>query len=288
MKQQEIPEKPGPSNLQKRLFTIIFEADTPGGKAFDVALLVLIFLSVATVMLETVGEINLQFGKIFLYIEWAVTLIFTIEYILRIYAVRNKSGYIFSFYGVIDFLAIVPTYVSLLFVGAHYLLTIRALRLLRIFRLFKLGRYFVESKVLMKAMAASRPKIIVFLVSVLTIVIFIGSVLYLIEHDKDSGFTSIPKSMYWAIVTLTTVGYGDIVPVTSLGKLLASMLMITGYAIIAVPTGIVSVELAEATRQEKEVSPSSQASKSERECAKCRLFGHDADADFCRKCGHKL
>lgn len=266
--------------FRRRLYDIIFKADTTAGKGFDIVLLLLIFLSVIAVMLETVEELDRRYHTLFLTIEWVVTVLFTLEYFLRIYCVQKPRYYIFSFYGLIDLLALLPTYISLVFVGSHYLLTIRALRLLRIFRVFKLARYLVEGRVLMQALRASRPKIIVFLTTVFAIVIFIGSLMYLIEGDADSGFTSIPRAVYWAIVTITTVGYGDIIPTTPLGQFLAAALMILGYAIIAVPTGIVSAELVEAKRHKNIPGVI--------ECGVCGKEGHDIDAQFCKYCGANL
>lgn len=272
--------RPDQGGLRADIHEVIFEADTPAGKAFDVILLILILYSIVVVMLETVGEVDRKFHDIFFYSEWVLTILFSIEYLLRIYSVKRPMKYITSFYGVVDLLAILPTYMSLVVAGSQYFLTIRALRLLRIFRVFKLARYLVESKVLIAAMRASRPKIIVFLGTVFTIVIIIGSAMYLIEGDQGNGFTSIPRSMYWAIVTLTTVGYGDITPVTTLGQFLSAILMIIGYAIIAVPTGIISVELAQATKQSEKVTT--------QVCMSCMAEGHAHDAKFCKYCGEKL
>lgn len=277
---QRKPHPPTPNNLRGRIHAIIFEADTPLGKLFDIVLLVLILASVLAVMLETVHELDSKYHTLFLTIEWIVTILFTIEYLLRIYSVMRPSKYIFSFYGIIDLMAILPAYISLLIAGSQYLLTIRALRLLRIFRVFKLARYLVEGRVLMHALKASRPKIIVFLTTIFSLVIFIGTLMYLIEGDSDSGFTSIPRSVYWAIVTITTVGYGDIAPVTTLGQMLSAALMVLGYAIIAIPTGIVSVELAQASRELKAVNTTS--------CPSCAKEGHDIDAEFCKFCGANL
>ena len=260
-----------------RLHEVIFEADTPAGKAFDVILLVAILLSVLAVMLESVAAVRELCGPQIRLIEWIITAFFSVEYVLRLLAVRRPAQYAASFFGLVDLLAILPSYLSLLVPGAHSLLAIRTLRLLRIFRVFKLARYVGEGQVLVAALRASRPKIIVFLWGVLTIVVIVGSLMYLIEGDAN-GFTSIPRSIYWAVVTLTTVGYGDIAPQTVLGQILASLLMITGYGIIAIPTGIVSVELAGAQRQ----AVSTQA------CPSCSAEGHDLDARYCRRCGAGL
>lgn len=280
--QVDNPEgKPPIPGLRRTLYTIIFEAETPKGKAFDIALLIFIVLSVLAVMLETVYEIDQSFHKWFIYSEWVLTILFTLEYFTRIYCVERPLKYIFSFYGVIDLLAILPTYLSIIFVGSQYLLTIRAIRLLRVFRIFKLARYLSESKLLLAAIKASRHKIIVFLIAVFAIVIFVGSLMYLVEGEAGSGFTSIPRSIYWAVVTVTTVGYGDITPVTAIGQMLSAGLMVLGYAMIAVPTGIVSVEIAEAVKQQE-------ADKLKAPCNNCKREGHDLDAGFCKYCGTKL
>lgn len=264
-----------PQNFRERLYEIIFEADTPAGKAFDVVLLVLIILSVVAVMLDSVNWINRKYHKELLAAEWAFTIIFSIEYFLRIFSARKPLAYIFSFYGMIDLLAILPSYLRLFLTGSHYLLVIRILRLLRVFRVLKLARYVRASRTLMVAMHESRHKIIVFLEVVLTLVIIMGSLMYLIE-GPDNGFSSIPRSIYWAIVTLTTVGYGDIAPQTVLGQTLASVIMIIGYAIIAVPTGILSVEIAKAGATLRTT------------CKNCHKTSHDDDARYCKYCGHKL
>lgn len=260
-----------------RLHQIIFEAETPEGKLFDVVLLIVILLSVLVVMLESVNEVSRDYGAFLLTLEWIITGLFTAEYGLRIYCVRHRLRYVLSFYGLVDLLAILPTYLSLFIVGAQSLLVIRGLRLLRIFRIFKLTRYLGEANVLRTAMRASMAKITVFLGSVLIIVVIVAALMYLIEGGAP-GFENIPKSMYWAVVTLTTVGYGDVVPTTVPGKMLAAILMIMGYGIIAVPTGIVSAELVHQTRR----------AASTRTCPTCLTEGHDADARFCRSCGSKL
>ncbi|MFW5760643.1 MAG: ion transporter [Cyclobacteriaceae bacterium] len=264
-------------NWQHKLHEIIFEADTPAGKAFDVALLLSIALSVLVVMLESVKSIDVQYGAILKTMEWVFTILFTIEYILRILAVKRPRGYIFSFLGIIDLLAILPTYLSLFFIETQALIIFRAIRLLRIFRIFKLARYLKEGRVIGLALKASRFKITVFLSAVLSIVLIMGTLMYLIEGEKN-GFTSIPRSVYWAIVTLTTVGYGDIAPQTVFGQMIAAMIMIMGYAIIAVPTGIVTSELSKVV--EKNVST--------QVCPECSREGHDVDADFCKFCGGEL
>jgi voltage-gated potassium channel len=263
--------------LRGRLHEVIFEAETPAGRAFDITLIGLIILSVLAVMLESVGEIRGRYGAQLYVVEWAFTLLFTLEYMLRLVSVRRPLRYAASFYGVVDLLAIAPTYLSLLVPGSHYLLVVRILRLLRVFRVLKLAAHLSEADVLMRALRASRRKISVFLLTVLTLVVIIGTLLYVIEGE-DNGFTSIPISIYWAVVTLTTVGYGDISPKTPLGQALAALVMITGYGIIAVPTGIVTVEIAQAARK----AVSTQA------CPECGAEGHDADAAYCKYCAARL
>jgi len=275
---KESNQPPQHRSLRHKLHEVIFEADTPAGKTFDVLLLLFIGLSVIAVILESVREIDQMFHQVFFYAEWVLTILFTVEYLLRIYSVRGPWKYISSFYGIVDLLAILPTYLSLLFAGSHYLLTIRALRLLRVFRVFKVARYLEQSQLLLRALQASRQKIIVFLIAVFTLVIIIGTTMYLIEGGQNSGFISIPRSMYWAVVTLTTVGFGDITPVTGLGQFLSAILMIMGYGIIAVPTGIVTAEIAQASVPRV----STQA------CPSCSLEGHAIDAKYCKYCGAGL
>lgn len=264
---------------KQRLHEIIYEADTRAGKLFDIILLWVIILSIVFVMLESVHEIDAKYHEYLNIAEWVITIIFTIEYIARIIAVKKPFQYIFSFYGIIDFLATIPKYLSLLFVGTHALVALRALRLLRVFRILKLVRYIGESNMLWKALKASKTKIAVFLYAVVILCVIMGTIMYLIEGDANSGFTSIPTSIYWCIVTLTTVGYGDIAPVTVLGQFIASFIMIIGYGIIAVPTGIVSAEYA---RQDREIHVNTQA------CPNCSAEGHKDRAEFCYNCGHKL
>ena len=271
-------EQPPEDARRARLHDVIFEANTPAGAAFDIALLVAILLSVALVSLETVRGLPpavygwLRTG------EWTLTALFTVEYLLRLYAVRRPWRYATSFFGIVDLLALLPTYLSLLLPGGQYLLTVRVLRLLRVFRVLKLSRFVTEAHGLRRALAASSQKISVFLLTVVAIVIIVGSLMYLIEGGAN-GFTSIPRSMYWTIVTLTTVGYGDIAPRTVVGQTLASIVMVLGYGIIAVPTGIVTVELANAARVAN-LSPES--------CPGCGVQGHDLDAHFCKHCGTAL
>ena len=261
---------------KKHLYEIIFEADTREGKFFDLALLSVILISVALVMLESVPTILEKHGGILHVSEWIITIIFTLEYILRIIIVKKPFRYIFSFYGIIDFLSVIPTYLSLIIVGSQSLIVIRVLRLLRVFRILKLTRYTQAGKSLARAMWQSREKISVFVFFVIIIVVIVGTIMYLIEGDEH-GFTSIPRSIYWAIVTLTTVGYGDISPATALGQFLASIVMIMGYAIIAVPTGIITAEI---------INPSLKSNT--QVCPDCLHETHDDDAGFCKKCGSEI
>lgn len=264
---------------RRRLFEIIFEADTPAGRWFDLVLIVLILLSVLTIMLDSVASLRTRYGQWLYTLEWLFTILFTIEYILRLLCVGRPLRYAVSFFGIVDLLAILPTYISLLFFGTRYLAVIRILRVLRIFRILKLGHHTKEAGALRAALYASRRRILVFLSFVLTLVIIIGALMYLIEGATNSGFTSIPQSVYWAIVTLTTVGYGDISPQTPLGQFLASMVMILGYSIIAVPAGIVSAQWSQTARRPP---ISTQA------CPNCSAEGHDTDARHCKFCGAKL
>jgi voltage-gated potassium channel len=267
------------SPFQRKWHDIIFEADTPAGKLFDVILLVIILLSVIVIMMESVASLSARFGTLFHVLEWAFTIVFTIEYIFRIYCSYRTRAYVFSFYGLIDLLCILPMYLEFAFGGAHYLLIIRVLRLLRVLRIFKLVQFLNESQQLVTAVKRSRRKIGVFFFFILLITIVLGSLMYVIESERNSGFTSIPISVYWAIVTLTTVGYGDIAPVTPLGQALSAMIMILGYAIIAVPTGIVTVEM-NRMRNKDDVS--------RQVCPNCMREGHDVDAIYCKYCGSKL
>lgn len=229
-------------DLREQLYTIIFEADTRAGRAFDIGLIVAILLSVLLVMLDSIPGIHGDWGSWLFGAELLITVLFSIEYLLRLYCARRPGRYAFSFYGIVDLLAILPGYASIFFPGLHFLSTIRILRVLRIFRILKMVQFMGEGNNLFQALKRSRYKITVFLTTVVTIVVFVGSLMYLIE-GQQGGFTSIPKSIYWAIVTMTTVGYGDIAPRTALGQLVASLLMIIGYGIIAVPTGIVTSEM---------------------------------------------
>lgn len=262
-----------------KLYVIIYEADTRAGKLFDVILLWLIVLSVVLVMLESVEHINARYHAVFNIAEWVITILFSIEYIARIVTVRRPLSYIFSFYGFIDFLSTIPKYLSLFLVGTQVLVVFRSLRLLRVFRILKLHQYVGESQKLMSALRASRTKILVFLFTILIICVVLGTVMYLVE-DRESGFTSIPKSVYWAIVTLTTVGYGDIAPQTVAGQFIASFIMILGYAIIAIPTGIVTSEMTRSKGGEPIFDTQS--------CPNCSADRHPYQARYCYRCGSKL
>ncbi|WNG27795.1 ion transporter [Cystobacter fuscus] len=271
-------EQSAPSGLRARLHTIIFESDTPAGRAFDVGLLWAIVLSVLAVMLESVESIRIQYGQAIRVLEWCFTVLFTLEYVLRLLSVNRPLLYASSFFGLVDLLAILPSVLSLVLPGMQSLLVVRVLRLLRVFRVLKLASFLGEADVLLTALRASRQKIIVFLGAVLSTVVIMGSVMYMVEGSAN-GFDSIPRGMYWAVVTMTTVGYGDLSPKTVPGQFIASVLMIMGYGILAVPTGIVSVELAQATRQHA-IDP--------RACPGCGLEGHDLDARHCKRCGNVL
>ncbi|WP_321288973.1 ion transporter [uncultured Sunxiuqinia sp.] len=264
------------NSTRNKIYEIIFEADTPKGKLFDVALLFTILISIALVIIESVPSINSQHRSLLRIMEWVITVIFSIEYALRLLVVKKPFRYIFSFYGIIDLLSVLPTYLSLVLVGSHSLVVIRALRLLRVFRILKLNRYTIAGNNLSKALWASREKIFVFLFFVINLVVIVGTLMYLIE-GPEHGYVSIPSSIYWAIVTMTTVGYGDISPQTPLGQLLASAVMIAGYAIIAVPTGIVTAEMMKPTK-----------SSNTQVCPHCLYDKHESDAVFCKKCGGKL
>lgn len=264
-------------NFRHRLHEIIFESDTRAGKAFDVALLLLIVASVVCVTLESVPAFRVEYGTLFRRVEWGFTAVFTLEYLLRILSVRQPLRYVTSFFGLVDLVAILPAYLGVLGIGTHELIMVRVLRLMRIFRIFKLSQYTSASAVLSRSLRESRAKITVFFLAVFTLVVVLGSMMYIVE-DRTNGFESIPLSIYWAVITVTTVGYGDIVPVTAFGKFIASLMMVLGYAIIAVPTGIVSVSLADAVRK----GASGQA------CRNCGREGHDLDARFCKYCGTEL
>jgi len=261
-----------------RLHEIIFEAETPAGKLFDLLLIISIMMSTCVVLIDSIKDINELYGKYLYVLEWTFTIIFTMEYGLRIFCTGKPLGYIFSFFGIVDFLAILPTYISLFFPGSQYLGVVRVLRLLRVFRVLKLVQYMSEAHFLTQALYASRRKIEVFLYGVITLVIILGSLMYVIEGEAH-GFTSIPRGIYWAIVTMTTVGYGDIYPNTVLGQVLASVVMVIGYSIIAVPTGIITAELTHLESRHDITTIT---------CLECSAEGHDSDALYCKFCGSSL
>jgi len=264
-------------SLRDKTYKIIFESDTPAGKSFDEALIITIILSVIVVMLDSVAAVKASHGELLHTLEWGFTILFTIEYFLRLASIGRPIKYATSFFGIVDLMAIIPTYLSLFLPGGQYLIVIRVLRLLRVFRVLKLVKYLSEADLLMKALRASRQKITIFLFAVLNLVVILGSLMYVIE-GAEHGFTSIPRSIYWAIITLTTVGYGDIVPQTPLGQGLASFIMILGYGMIAVPTGIVTAEITYASGRKV----------TGKACSKCSTEGHDLDAEFCKHCGERL
>jgi len=266
------------SSWKSNIHEVIYGTHTPKGKLFDIILLVVILYSIIIVMLESVEGYDIKYHQFFNISEWVVTILFSIEYLLRIICVKKPSKYIFSFYGIIDLLATVPKYLSLIFAGSQYFTALRALRLLRVFRILKLVRFLGESNNLIRALSASRTKIFIFVFFVLIISIILGTLMYLVEGPQH-GFNSIPHSIYWTIVTLTTVGYGDISPETPLGQFIATFIMIIGYGIIAVPTGIVSAQYASSRKTEIDKG---------RSCEDCGADIHRNDAAFCRKCGHKL
>ena len=265
-------------HLKSRLYTIIFEADTFGGKLFDIILLILIVISIIVVALETVAPLQARYGEIFNIIEWIITILFSMEYLMRIWISKNPKAYIFSFFGIIDFLSAIPKYLSYVVAGSQLLIALRALRLLRIFKILKLSPFIGEAQRLTKALKASRHRILVFLLAVIILTIILGTIMYMVEYNAESGFDNIPKSIYWAIVTLTTVGYGDIAPITPLGQFIASFIMILGYGIIAVPTGIVTSELTKHTK----VYTNTQV------CPYCHEDTHVDSAIYCHQCGNLL
>lgn len=264
-----------------RWYEIIFEADTPAGKLFDVILLIAILGSLVSIMLESVEGLYLRNKEVFKYLEWGFTALFTLEYIMRIIVVRRSRYYIFSFYGIIDLLSILPTYLAFVLSGAHYFMVIRSIRLIRVFRVLKMVHFLGEANMLGRALKASRVKITVFLVVVMCAVFIMGTLMYMVE-GRENGFTSIPTSIYWCIVTLTTVGYGDIAPQTTLGQIIASIIMILGYGIIAVPTGIVTSEMTK-IKDDKGTD-----NKTYNRCPTCNEFIGDPDANYCKNCGTKL
>lgn len=267
----------GEGALRERIFVVIFQSRTPAGKLFDLVLIAAILISVAAVMLESVGPIGARYGPALKRIEWVFTIAFTAEYLLRLWCVRDRRVYALSFYGIVDILAVLPTYLALFVTGSGYLLVIRILRILRLFRVLKLARYVTAADTLLEAMRQSRRKILVFLYVIITIVIIFGSLMFVVEGPRH-GFTSIPRGVYWGIVTLTTVGFGDITPQTPIGQFIASIVMIMGYGIIAVPTGIYAAELRDVISRRRQVVA----------CPECSRVGHDEEADFCKYCGAQL
>tara|TARA_R110002050_G_scaffold29569_3_gene76011 strand:+ start:1266 stop:2123 length:858 start_codon:yes stop_codon:yes gene_type:complete len=276
------------SPWKNKLHEIIYEADTPMGKLFDLILFVIIIFSVILIMLESVKSIDAEYHEILFVLEWVVTVFFTVEYIARIICIKKPSHYIFSFYGIIDFLSTIPLYISYIFAGSQVLLAVRAFRLLRVFRILKLARFLGEASQLKRALKASRAKITVFLFAVLIASVMMGTLMYLIEGD-EAGFTSIPTSIYWTIVTLTTVGYGDIAPITPQGQAIATIIMLLGYGIIAVPTGMVTAEFA---KQNKDKSNDGELGMyvhvNTKSCPTCSKEGHRDDATHCYNCGSLL
>jgi voltage-gated potassium channel len=264
--------------LRDKLRIIIFEADTKAGRRFDVTLIGMILLSVLTVMLDSVPQINVKYGQQLYYAEWFFTVLFTVEYAVRLWCIEHSWGYAKSFYGVVDLLSVLPTYLSLWFPGAQFFLAVRILRVLRVFRVLRMVRYVGEAELIAQALAASRRKIIVFVASVLALMVIFGALMYVVEGGTNPAFASIPHSIYWAVTTMTTVGYGDITPTTPLGQSLASFIMIMGYGIIAVPTGIVTLELNEANRRQANT----------RTCSDCSAEGHSREASYCWRCGAPL
>ncbi|SDL38525.1 voltage-gated potassium channel [Modicisalibacter muralis] len=270
--------RPADTGLRTHLFQLIFESDTRSAKAFDIALISLILISVAVVMLDSVPQLHARFAVLFDVLEWAFTLVFSLELALRLYCLDRPWRYLKSFYGVIDLLSILPTWLGLLIPGAQSLLVVRVLRVLRVFRVLRLMEFVSEGRILMQALQRSQRKVLLFLSTILMLVVVFGSLVYLIE-PPESGFTSIPKALYWAIVTLTTVGYGDIAPITPLGQFVSSIVMILGYAILAVPTGVFSAEMIRSVREER---------YSDEACPGCGHEGHERDARYCRRCGSWL
>ena len=260
-----------------RWFHIIFEHDDAAGRRFDVLVIIAILGSIAVAVFDTVAQVHARYSGLFYALEWTFTLIFTLEYAMRIVVVDRPWRYVRSFFGIVDLLAVLPTWISLVAVGSQYLLVVRALRILRIFRILKLTRYVGEADLLWLTLVRARRKVLIFFSTILTLVLIFGALMYLIEGPQD-GFTSIPTSMYWAIVTMTTVGFGDITPKTTLGKLITSLIILIGYSIIAVPTGIFTAELAAGMRARRNYLP----------CAQCGQADHEGDARYCRVCGTQL
>lgn len=263
--------------IRQKIYKIIFETDTTAGQRFDIFLIYAILVSVLAVMLDSVEQINTLFGIWFFRLEWMFTILFSIEYLLRIYSSPKPLQYIFSFYGIVDLVSIIPSYMALIFPEASYWLVVRLLRVLRIFRVFKMVRYLSEANILLRSIYQSRRKVLVFFISILVMSIIFGCLMFLVE-GPENGFTSIPKSIYWTIVTITTVGYGDITPQTAVGQIISTLAMLTGYSIIAIPTGIFTAEISSEMKKER----------SNRRCSNCERSGHYNDASYCYHCGVKL
>jgi voltage-gated potassium channel len=265
-------------NWRLKLHEVIYESNTKSGKIFDIILLFAIFTSIMLIMIDSVQAIHHKYGLVISVLEWIFTILFTIEYILRIISIKKPVYFVFSLLGIIDLIALIPSYLSIFIPGAQALLAFRALRLLRVFRIFKLYEFLSEINFLTSAIKGSVRKISIFLLTVLTLTVILGSIMYLVEQ-KENGFSNIPESIYWAIVTITTVGYGDISPITPMGKFVASIVMLIGYAIIAVPTGIITHDIAVAARNKRELPEA---------CPTCGREGHEHDALFCKHCGSSL
>ena len=274
--------QPPTDPVKRAIFDVIFGYETRAGKLFDLLLIVLILASVTAVMLDSVERFHNSNGQFLYTLEWLFTIVFTIEYTLRIFSTPDRRGYIFSFYGLIDLFSILPTYIAFLIPSAQYLIVIRIMRVLRIFRILKLFRYMGEANLLYSALLQARRKILVFLFSVLTLIVIFGALMFIIE-GPENGFENIPRSIYWAIVTITTVGYGDISPHTPVGQFVAALAMICGYAIIAVPTGIIGAELMQEFQRRNTAT-----AQDKRECTNCKARGHELDARFCKYCGHTI
>lgn len=275
------------SGWRNKLHEVIYEADTPAGKLFDIFLFILIIFSVILVMLESIKDVDKDYHGTLLTLEWIVTIFFTLEYIARLISIKKPLKYVFSFYGIIDFLSTIPLYLSYILAGSQVLLAVRAFRLLRIFRILKLVKFIGEASQLQAALKASRTKIAVFIYVVLILSVMLGTLMYIVEGD-EAGFTSIPRSIYWTIVTLTTVGYGDIAPQSNLGQFLATLIMILGYGIIAVPTGIVTAEFARGRKNGSDEDSGYMVHVNTQACPSCGVEGHRDDATHCYNCGHEL
>ncbi len=271
---------PGHKKFKKRVHEALFETSTTIGRIFDYILLGLIILSIIIVIFETVPSIQIKYRSVLIFLEWMLTIVFTAEYILRIYTANFPVRYIKSFYGIVDLISIIPTYLGLFIVGSHSMSIVRALRLLRVFRIFKLTKYLSQGEMIIAALKESRTKISIFMFFILLMVCIFGSLMYIIEGGENSGFDSIPRGIYWAIVTLTTVGYGDISPSTTLGQFMASLIMISGYAVLAVPTGIVSAEMVKVSEEAKDAD--------KKECDRCGELDNLKHARFCHRCGERL